>query len=70
MVKLGQNMMEDHAGGNGDELPVGDRAMAIAEIDKLKMDSEFQKMMNDRGNPGQKAAVEKWLNLHRLAAQE
>lgn len=68
MVTLGESLMDDHAGGGGDGLPVGTRAAAVQEIEKLKIDKDFQAAMNDRQNPGHAAAVKKWLDLHTAAA--
>jgi hypothetical protein len=68
LANLGEGMMDDSAGGNGDGIPVGERTVATQEIARLKSDTEFQKRMNDRSNPGHLEAVQKWLDLHKVAA--
>lgn len=67
-VKLGEGMLEDSAGGGGDGLLLQTATQALQEINALKSDVEFQKVLNDKRNPGHKAAVDKWLDLHGKAA--
>jgi hypothetical protein len=68
LAVIGEGMMEDGAKGDGTGLPVGERTVATQEIARLRADGEFQKRLNDRSNPGHADAVEKWLNLHKVAA--
>lgn len=67
--KIGSSIMEDHAdaGGSGSGLPLNDQARARTEIDQLKMDKEFLAAFGDARNVGHRAAVERWMNLHKVA---
>lgn len=67
IVDLGEAIMEDTAGGQGDGLPIGQVAKAQAEIAKLKGDREFQKQLNSKSTLGHKEALEKWTALHYAA---
>jgi hypothetical protein len=67
-AKLGEGMMEDRAGGSGDGLILQEATQANQEINRLKSDADFQTALNTRGHAGHKAAVEKWLDLHKAAA--
>lgn len=69
MMSMGEALMDDVAGGGGGSgLPLGARATAVQQIEDLKIDAEFQKALNTKHHPGNKAALEKWLDLHRVAA--
>jgi hypothetical protein len=41
---------------------------AKSEIDQLKLDGQFIGALTDVSNPGHKAAVQKWTDLHKVAA--
>lgn len=70
LSKIGGLMLEDRAaGGDGGGLPLGTRAQAEQDIGTLKGDKDFQAALNDRYNPGHQAAVDRWLNLHKIAAE-
>ncbi len=68
-AKLGEGMLEDGAGGSGDGLILQEATQALQEINRLKGDPEFQKQLNNRADPGHKAAVEKWLQMHQAASK-
>lgn len=63
-ASIGEAMMDDKAVGSGFGLVVTDAATALAEINQLKGDADFQKALGDRSNPGHKVALEKWEMLH------
>ena len=67
--KVGMAMMEDvsRGGGAGGDLNLTDQSRAVAEIDRLKGDAEFQKSLHDVRNPGHNAAVQRWTNLFAAA---
>jgi hypothetical protein len=67
-AKLGEGMLEDRAGGSGDGLILQTSTQALQEINALKGDKEFQSALSNRTNPGHKAAVDKWYQLHQQAA--
>lgn len=65
---IGEGIMDDNAGGAGDGgFDAGPRANALQEIGALKGNTEFQKRLNDRSNPGHAEAVAQWTNLHKAA---
>lgn len=65
---IGQGMMEDRASGSGDGLLVQEATAALQEINRLKGDTDFQRQLNSRNDPGHKAAVQRWTELHGIAA--
>jgi hypothetical protein len=66
--KIGSGMLEDKGrGGSGGGLQILDSTAALNEIKTLRMDTDFQKAMNDARNPGHAAAVERWTALHAKA---
>jgi len=65
--KIGEQLVEDDATGQGAGLFSTDAAASRQEIEGLKADVEFQKALNDRTNPGHKGAVERWTALHERA---
>jgi hypothetical protein len=68
MATIGESIMEDHSGGGGQGgLEVNDSTRAGAEIQRLTGDKEFQVMLDTKGHPGHKAAVDRWLLLHQQA---
>lgn len=67
LMKIGTMMAEDTARGSGRDLLLKDTTHARVEVDRLAGDSEFQKMLNDRDNPGHKAAIERWNHAFRSA---
>ena len=69
LAKIGAAMLEDKSRGGSaaDSLQITDQTRATQEIDRLKIDKDFQKAMTDKSNPGHKAAVQQWLNLHKVA---
>jgi hypothetical protein len=66
---IGEAMLDDTARGSGSGLIVTDAAQALAEINQLKMDTEFQTHLNNKQSPGNKAALERWTMLHEKAYQ-
>lgn len=68
MASVGDAMMEDHArDGTSRSLFVRDGTQALAEIESLSLDAEFQKALSTRQHAGHRAALEKWERLHRIA---
>jgi hypothetical protein len=68
LSSIGEAMMEDRArDGTGQSLFVRDGTQAMAEIESLVMDTEFQQALNSREHPGHNVALEKWERLHKLA---
>lgn len=68
-ARLGEGMLEDRANGNGTGgLDLEESTQALQEINRLKGDSEFQKALGTRTDPGHRAAVDKWMALHTAAA--
>lgn len=68
MSRVGAMMEEDKArggpqGANFSATP----SAAASEIDRLSMDAEFQKVLNDERMPGHKEAVARWLHVHSVA---
>jgi hypothetical protein len=68
-AKIGEGMLDDSARGSGSGLILGDATTALAEINQLKLDSNFQKALMNRG-PGHQEAVDKWSMLHKKAFPE
>lgn len=68
LLKIGKMTMEDSAHGAGENLIVGNATQAQSEINNLKTDAKFQGMLQNRMDPGHKAAVQRWLSLHQAAA--
>ena len=61
LAVVGEKLMDDTAfkgdlQSNSWSSPIA----AQAEIDQLKMDGEFQKMLTNKSHPGHKAAMERW----------
>ena len=69
-AKIGEAITEDSAGRAGSGLVIGGATAALGEIEKLKTDPEFITALSVRENPGHKAAVERWEQLHRMAHPE
>ena len=69
LSKIGAAMLDDHSRGGSaaDGLQVTDATRATQEIDRLKVDVDFMKAFRDKNNPGHKAAVTQWMNLHKIA---
>lgn len=69
LARIGAAMMEDknRGGSAADGLQITDQTRATQEIDRLKLDKDFMKAMTDKGDPGHKAAVQQWMNLHKVA---
>ena len=63
-IKMGEAMMDDKALGDGSGLLINDSTTAIAEIESLKGDKEFQAALGSRMAPGHKQALDKWTRLH------
>lgn len=69
LVKLGKTLGEDKAlGSGGGEL--GGAGAALIELNALKTDTEFQKVLLNRKAPGHAQAVEKWTALHVATANK
>jgi len=60
-------MSEDRADGRSNEGFATTQEQATEQLKALSMDQEFQKALNDSTHAGHKAAVEKRLNLFRIA---
>lgn len=68
MAELGKKLLDDEAiGGEAGGRFSGSSEAAAQEIERLKMDNEFQATINDRRAPGHKEAVERWTALHKQA---
>lgn len=67
MHNLGVKLLDDVAiGGEGGQF--GNSSMAAQqEIEKCKLDTEFQTALNSATHAGHKAAVDRWLDLHKKA---
>lgn len=66
---VGTKLLDDSAvgGGDGGNRFSGTQEAAVAEINRLKTDAEFQKAWGDANAPGHKEAVDRWLSLHERA---
>ena len=67
LAKVGSMFVEDDARGAGKNLIVTSETEAKQEIELLKMDSDFQKKLSDRLDPGHKEAVARWSALYSKA---
>lgn len=66
---IGTGMLEDTTRGGelGTGLQVTDRNRALAEIERLKTDKEFQEAYSSAQHPGHDGAIKRWLNLFSVA---
>lgn len=64
---IGTKVGEDTARSGGTSGTISDSASALAEIGKLAADQQFWGALNNRDNPGHKAALDRWQELHRIA---
>lgn len=64
--KIGQAVMDDPNANTPGGLSgfLGGREGALAEINNLKLDKEFQSALMNRRAPGHSEAVERWTRLH------
>jgi hypothetical protein len=67
MHVIGTKLLDDDATGEGGGQFNGSSMQAAAEIERLKLDTDFQTALNSATHPGHKAAVDKWLAVHRQA---
>ena len=69
LAAIGAAMLDDHSRGGSaaDGLQVTDATRATQEIARLKIDGDFQKAFLNKEHPGHKAAVQQWMNLHKVA---
>lgn len=67
LIKVGEQTLEDNAGGGGPGNMGHGPGAALQEIASLKIDKEFQTALNNAKDPGHKAAVDKWMSLHQRA---
>lgn len=68
MHTVGMKLLDDSAvGGEGGGAFGGTPMAAQAELERLKLDNEFQAALNTQAHAGHKAAVDKWLDLHKKA---
>jgi len=69
LAKTGAAMLEDKSrGGQAAEgMIVTDQTRATQEIDRLKLDNDFQKALRDKSHPSHKTAVQQWQNLFKVA---
>lgn len=68
--KIGTEFLEDtgrRGGGSSGTLPMGDQSRAQLELQNLKLDNDFQKALGDPRHPGHGAALERWINIHKVA---
>jgi hypothetical protein len=63
--KFGATLGEDQALSKKFSAEAGTPAAAQARIIELQKDTAFQKALNDNTDPGHKAAVELWTQVHR-----
>jgi len=64
LAKIGTSLQEDKSRGGGENtMLVTNQTQAIAEIDKMKSDPNFMKLLGDRMQPGHDAAVARWKQL-------
>lgn len=63
--KFGESLSEDKVLSAKYSAPAGTPAAAQARIVELSKDDAFQKALNDNVDPGHKAAVELWTQVHR-----
>ena len=70
LSKIGAAMMEDKSRGGSaaDGLQVTDQTRANQEINRLKLDKDFMDAFKVKTHPGHAAAVQQWMNLHKVAA--
>lgn len=64
---IGTAMMDDRDNRGGDPLVLTDQSKALKDIQDLNSNSDFMKALNDRSHPGHKAAVERRMNLFKIA---
>lgn len=67
MTKIAASVMEDTSRRGGGDLPLGDKARAMSEIQNLTTDVEFQRQLGDAAHPGHATAAERWANLFKVA---
>jgi hypothetical protein len=69
MHNLGIKLLDDDAigGENGGSQFGGTSMAAQQEIERVKMDKDFQDALNTASHPGHKGAVDTWLALHQKA---
>lgn len=69
LAKIGESIMEDTSRRGTDDgtLPINDQTRAMQEIDRLKTDPEFQKMIGDARAVGHKDAINRWTALFKMA---
>jgi hypothetical protein len=69
MHKIGRSLLEDTTRGGtaGGDLHLSDGTRAASEIENLKLDATFLAALTDAQNPGHRAAVDRWTNLHKVA---
>ncbi len=70
LARLGASMMEDKSRGGSaaDGLQVTDATRANQEINRLKMDKDFQAALTKKDHPGHAAAVQQWTNLFKVSS--
>lgn len=66
---IGTAMLEDtqRGGSSGGDLSLTDATKAQNEIERLKLDSEFQTALQNARHPAHGAAVDRWTNLFSVA---
>lgn len=68
MHSLGVKLLDDDAIGGENGGQFAETSMAAQqEIERVKMDKDFQEALNSATHAGHKAAVDKWLSLHQKA---
>ena len=69
LSRIGAAMMEDKSRGGSaaDGLQVTDATRATQEINRLKVDKDFQAALFKKDHPGHAAAVQQWTNLFKVA---
>jgi hypothetical protein len=68
MIKVGQAMADDKVILQGTSASIGgSSSLALAEINRLKNDKAFHKLLMNPMEPGHAEAKKRWQELHRIA---
>jgi len=67
LAKIGHAVSEDDARGNGKDFLLKDSTQGRMEVDRLSADTEFQKALNNRDDPGHKDALMRWDHAFKIA---
>lgn len=64
---IGSSILEDRGNRGGGDLDLNDKSRAMNEIATLKGDKNFQEALNSAQHPGHQEAVNRWMNLFKIA---